>query len=258
MCQLLGAHHAACLGKMTPCTRRQADCSNALLCCADLQLTSLDLSGLAAVSDALAPNLVALTRLVVLQLNHTSCGDSTVEWLTYGNRLHQWTAAARRQHSTAGLAAAQHTATGVAAAPMGVGVGDTLGSQSWPRCGADNCLHQVFVFFLCATLHNRSLISCISLMSCLCTPDPGPLIACHQQAGVCSPAHTSTLSTGFCRVRLTAAFWLLSRMRGSGTDRLALHCVCVTPADLQDQDQLLAPRIHPSDTCCCGPARQLP
>jgi hypothetical protein len=96
------------------------------VCLPNLQLTSLDLSGLAAASDALAPTLVTLTNLVVLQLNRTSCGDTTVEWLTYGQRLHQWTATTGRQQ------AAAH-----GAAP---GVGDTLQSgtgtaKQWPRYG---------------------------------------------------------------------------------------------------------------------------
>jgi hypothetical protein len=55
-----------------------------------LQLLALDLSGLVQVSDSLAPTLAQLQQLLVLQLSHTSCSDATVEWLTYGNRLHDW------------------------------------------------------------------------------------------------------------------------------------------------------------------------
>jgi hypothetical protein len=55
-----------------------------------LQLLALDLSGLVQVSDSLAPTLAQLQQLVVLQLSHTSCSDATVEWLTYGSRLHEW------------------------------------------------------------------------------------------------------------------------------------------------------------------------
>lgn len=86
-----------------------------------LQLTSLDLSGLAAASDALAPTLVSLTNLVVLQLNRTTCSDATVEWLTYGQRLHQWTATAGRQQAAHGASPA-------------VGSIDT--TRQWPRYGA--------------------------------------------------------------------------------------------------------------------------
>jgi hypothetical protein len=55
-----------------------------------LQLLALDLSGLVQVSDSLAPTLAQLQQLQVLQLSHTSCSDATLEWLTYGSRLHQW------------------------------------------------------------------------------------------------------------------------------------------------------------------------
>jgi hypothetical protein len=233
-----------------------ADCINPLLSCADPQLTSLDLSGLAAVSDALAPTLVTLTSLVVLQLNHTSCGDRTVEWLTYGNRLHQWTAATRRQHSTVQLTAAQHTAAGVAAAPMGAGGGDVLASQAWPRCGADSCLLEVFMCFLCDLLQPHCMF-CISLTPCWCAPGPGTwtwdLTDCKSPASgyllTCSHLYAVFAETS---PQLPAITNLLL------IDRLAFDCVPVTPAGSQDQDQLLAPGIHSSDTCCCGPTHQLP
>jgi hypothetical protein len=84
------------------------------------------MSGLASVSDALAPTLVSLTNLVVLQLNHTNCSDTTVEWLTYGQRLHQWSSAAGQQH-TAGQQLA-----GAAAIPA-LWSTPADAHQQWPR-----------------------------------------------------------------------------------------------------------------------------
>lgn len=110
-----------------------------------LQLKSLDLCGLAAVSDALAPTLCALTNLVVLQLNRTSCSDTTIEYLTYGNRLHQWSSTAGQQ--------GQHRAAGTAAAaPSGCGTADM--QQQWPRwVGTQRWLEDSG----CRTAHTHSL-----------------------------------------------------------------------------------------------------
>eukprot|EP00879_Flechtneria_rotunda_P026870 GHRR01028708.1.p1 GENE.GHRR01028708.1~~GHRR01028708.1.p1 ORF type:complete len:352 (+),score=112.36 GHRR01028708.1:939-1994(+) len=59
----------------------------AVLC---VQLQALDLSGLPAVTDSLAPALSALQHLLVLQINNTACSDVLVEYLSYGQRLHAW------------------------------------------------------------------------------------------------------------------------------------------------------------------------
>lgn len=96
------------------------------LCCP--QLVSLDLSGLSSVSDALAPTLVSLTNLVVLQLNYTNCSDTTVEWLTYGQRLHQWSSGAGHQHT-----AGQQLAGTTAGSPLGSIPAEAIHTQQWPR-----------------------------------------------------------------------------------------------------------------------------
>lgn len=88
-----------------------------------LQLTSLDLCGVAAVTDALAPTLASLFNLAVLRLNHTSCSDATVEWLTYGSRLHQWSTTVGQQHTAECSQALQGPAPST-----------SNQTQQWPRC----------------------------------------------------------------------------------------------------------------------------
>jgi hypothetical protein len=127
------------------CPRRvQSSAANSTLCVLAMstQLTSLDLHGISAVTDALAPTLASLANLAVLQLNHTSCSDATVEWLTYGSRLHQWNNAvtAGQQH-TAGA----HSPTGpVSSAPNQ--------PQQWPRCGAWSARRQLLCGPACSLL----------------------------------------------------------------------------------------------------------
>lgn len=62
-----------------------------------LQLKALDLCGVAAVTDRLAPTLAAMHQLQVLNLNRTHCTDATVDWLTYGHRLQEWRQATQKQ-----------------------------------------------------------------------------------------------------------------------------------------------------------------
>lgn len=88
-----------------------------------LQLLALDLSGLGQVSDSLAPTLVQLKQLLVLQLSATSCSDATIEWLTYGSRLHEWQRQQQQQQQQGG--SCEQTQ---AVAQLDQAVGD------WPRC----------------------------------------------------------------------------------------------------------------------------
>lgn len=100
-----------------------------------LQLSALDLSGLRVVTDSLAPTFASLRQLLVLQLNGTSCSDATIEWLTYGQRLHEW-----QQQQQVQLLQPHgqqvHHATPVAAAHMGAAqarVNATMqGNDGWP------------------------------------------------------------------------------------------------------------------------------
>jgi hypothetical protein len=93
-----------------------------------LQLLALDLSGLAQVSDSLAPTLARLKQLLVLQLSHTSCSDATVEWLTYGSRLHEWECQHQQQQQ-------QQQQQGGGSVQLQASTQLQPSSREWHRCG---------------------------------------------------------------------------------------------------------------------------
>lgn len=70
------------------------------------QLLALDLAGLPAADDTLAPALLHLEHLRVLDASGTRIGDATVEMLTYGARLSAWARDSETQIITAAAAAA--------------------------------------------------------------------------------------------------------------------------------------------------------
>ncbi|WIA29222.1 hypothetical protein OEZ86_011733 [Tetradesmus obliquus] len=109
------------------------------------QLLALDLSGLGQVSDSLAPTLVQLKQLLVLQLSATSCSDATIEWLTYGSRLHEWQRQQQQQQQQGG--SCEQTQ---AVAQLDQAVGD------WPR----TCIRQWHLAHTRVTARAAELLLC--------------------------------------------------------------------------------------------------